>query len=77
MLPVVNELKTDKTSEESQRKRKSRAYNTRFLAYVTLLSKNSSCGAAVLVRAYAKHAFMQYPLITSDYLMHLKNVGLQ
>lgn len=39
-----------------------------------LLKKLSSCGAAMLVHACAKHAFMQYPVITSDYLTYMKNV---
>lgn len=70
----ANELKTQKTLEESQWNRKISAYDTMSPTYLILLKKLSSCGAAMLVYAYAKHAFMQYPVITSDHLMYVKNV---
>ena len=49
MLPLANELKTHKTSEESQRNRKSPVYNILSLTYITRLKKSSSCGDVMFV----------------------------
>lgn len=49
MLPLANELKTHRTSEESQRNRKSPVYHILSLTYITRLKISSSCGDAVFV----------------------------